>query len=693
VQVLNGILASQPPSWLPVLALLVIAALLIWRLDINLFSFHMFYRNRLVRCYLGASNADRRAHPFTGFDPNDDVKLTDLPRRPFHIVNTAINLTKVNNLAWQERKAGSFVFTRLYCGYSLPAGGSGEPDRNSYLRTSDYLSTLHPQGWISLGQALAISGAAASPNQGYHSSKAVAFLLTAFNVRLGWWMQNPAKRGAWGKPGPRFGLWYLLSEVFGLADEDTEYVYLSDGGHFDNLGIYELVRRRCRFIIAVDAGMDRQFGFEDLGNAVRKCQVDFGVRIDIDTKASIPDPGTGKSLYHCGVGRIHYEEADPNAVSGFLLYIKPSLTGNEPIDIMQYASVHPEFPHQSTTDQWFDESQFEAYRKLGHYTTTTVLEKSAVEPQPSQQRPLLDLFVDLSRRWYRPSARVEANFTKHAERLMRLQDTMREQKILSFLDSQIFPEWDHLLRGERHEAYTSLWLPDDAEELRAGFYFSLNLLELMQDVYLDLNLDEEWQHPDNRGWMNLFKHFSWAGMLRATYAIVRSNFGARFQRFCDVHLELPEGTIEINAIDRNAGTGAELKAWAAQRAKDGDVNFVEADLIYAFENRAAPAQPASAPGFDRLHAIRQVVPGIRRGKDAPADPKGKSELSFPVGVALTRGNAIVFFRIQDHLRNMGLGREALNALYKMGYVNLDFDEDAPDAKRILYLFASIKGRR
>jgi predicted acylesterase/phospholipase RssA len=693
VQVLDDILSSQPSSWIPVLGLFAIAALLVLRLDINLFSFHMFYRNRLVRCYLGASNADRRAHPFTGFDPEDNVKLTDLPPRPFHIVNAAINLTKVNNLAWQERKAGSFVFTRLYCGYSLPASGAGEIDRNGYQLASAFLSTQKPKAWISLGQALTISGAAASPNQGYHSSKAVAFLLTAFNVRLGWWMQNPAKPGAWGKPGPRFGLWYLLSEVFGLADEDTQYVYLSDGGHFDNLGIYELVRRRCRFIIAVDAGMDREFGFEDLGNAVRKCQVDFGVRIDIDTKASIPDPGTGRSLYHCGVGRIHYEDANPNAVSGFLLYIKPSLTGNEPVDIMQYAAVHPEFPHQSTADQWFDESQFEAYRKLGHYTSTTVLEKSAVEPQPGQQRPLLDLFVDLSRRWYRPSARIEANFTKHAERLMRLQDTMREQEILSFLDGQIFPEWDYLMHGGQHEIDTSLWLPVKMEELRAGFYFSLNLLELMQDIYLDLNLDEEWEHPDNRGWMNLFKHFSWVGMLRATYGVVRSNFGARFQRFCDVHLALPEGTIEISrGIERKVAIGAELKAWTAQRVKDGDVNFVEADKIYEFENPEPPAKPAAAPRFDKLHSIRLVFSGIRRGKDEPAEPDARSELSFPVGVALAQDNAIVFFRIQDHLRNMGLGRAALKVLY-IGYKDLHIDEDSPDAKRIRYLFASIKGRR
>ncbi len=622
-QTLNRMLDVQQPNWTPLLLLLALTLLLAWRLDINLFSFHMFYRNRLVRCYLGASNSQRQAHPFTGFDPDDNVKLTDLLPRPFHIVNTAINLTQVNNLAWQERKAASFVLTRTYCGYQLPASGPGEAAKLGYQRTDDYLK---PKGWLSLGQAMTISGAAVSPNQGYHSSKAVAFLLTVFNVRLGWWMQNPAKRRAWGAPGPRFGLKYLLSEVFGLADENTDFVYLSDGGHFENLGIYELVRRQCRFIIAVDAGMDSKFNFQDLGNAVRKCQVDFGVRIDIDPKASIPMPATGKSLYHCAVGRIHYEEADAKAISGFLLYIKPSLTGEEPVDILQYALAHPEFPHQSTADQWFDESQFEAYRKLGHHIATTVLETRAVEAQPGQPRALLDLFIDLSRRWYRPSARVEANFTKHAERLARLQDTMREQTNLHFLDAQIFREWDYLMHGGQSQVDTSLWLPEDAEELRAGFYFCVNLLELMQDVFIDLNLDAEWQHPDNRGWMNLFKHFAWAGMLRATYAVVCSNFGARFQRFCDVRLGLSKGEVEIDqAIKRDVGTGDALRNWTDARVKAAELNFVEAEMIYRFENPEA-AQPDGAPRFDQLHRIRLVVPGIRRGRGKPADSNWKSEL-------------------------------------------------------------------
>ncbi|MEO8158090.1 MAG: hypothetical protein ABI648_09865 [Betaproteobacteria bacterium] len=684
-QELNVVLQARPSTWLPVLLPLALILLLIARLDINLFSFHMFYRNRLVRCYLGASNRARNPHPFTGFDPKDNIKLADLPARPFHIVNTAINLTKVNNLAWQERKAASFVLTRAYCGYRLQSTGPNDPGTLGYQPTAQYLDS---RGWLSLGQALTISGAAVSPNQGYHSSKAVAFLLTVFNVRLGWWMQNPAQPGAWATPGPFFGLKYLLYEVLGLASEDTKFVYLSDGGHFENLGIYELVRRKCRFIIAIDAGMDPKFGFEDLGNAVRKCQVDFGVRIDIDTKASVPIQGSGKSLYHCGVGRIHYEEADRNAISGFLLYIKPSLTGNEPVDIMQYAAVHPEFPHQSTTDQWFDESQFEAYRKLGHYIVTTVIEKQTDTVKPI----LLDMFVDLGRRWYRPSARVEAHFTKHAERLMQLQDTLREQQILSFLDDQMFPEWNYLMAGGNHEARNSLWLPTDPEQLRAGFYFCLNLLELMQDVYLDLNLDEEWQHADNRGWMNLFRHLSWCGMLRATFAVVRSNFGARFQRFCAVRIDLREGDIEIAAkFTREGASGQALKAWTDRLVADGQVNFQEARQICLFENSDLAGASAATAKFDTLHRIRLVVPGVRRGEDKPADPDA-SELVFPVGLALTRGGAIVFFRIQDHLRNMGLGRQALERLFET-YKELTIDADSADAKRIEYLFYSIKGSR
>src|SRR5262249_32936048 len=130
---------------------------------------------------------------------------------------------------------------------------------------------------ISLGTAMAISGAAASPSQGYHSSPATAFLMTLFNVRLGAWLANPARhlKDELQRSGPAFALWPLASEMFGLADDRGRYLYLSDGGHFENLGVYEMLRRRCRFILVIDADEDRDCLFEDLGNAVRKSFIDL----------------------------------------------------------------------------------------------------------------------------------------------------------------------------------------------------------------------------------------------------------------------------------------------------------------------------------------------------------------------------------------------------------------------------------
>ena len=209
---------------------------------------------------------------------------------------------------------------------------------------------------------MAISGAAASPNMGYHSSPSVAFLLTVFNVRLGHWVGNPMHASTWHSSGPGFGGLYLVSELLGMTNGRTRYVYLSDGGHFENLGIYELVRRRCRYVVASDAGQDGRCGFEDLGNAIRKCYTDFGVRIEIEVEAMRSDEKTRRARRCFSVGQIHY----PDGMTGTLVYLKPALTDRTPADVLNYALQNTAFPHESTADQWFSEAQFESYRKLGY---------------------------------------------------------------------------------------------------------------------------------------------------------------------------------------------------------------------------------------------------------------------------------------------------------------------------------------
>jgi hypothetical protein len=390
-------------AWLTIPCLWILAASLLlfaaaWglsaRVDINEFSMHLFYRNRLVKCYLGASNVRQRwAHPFTGFDPNDDVLLSKLrthprnPREPrysgpFPIINTTLNLVQGGYLAWQERKAESFVFTPLNCGYDVWVERLRMRDQKYGYRPTDEYG--FPDGGFYLGGAMSISGAAASPNMGYHSSAAMAFLMTVFDVRLGWWAGNPRKE-KWQQATPAVGLAYLINELSGHTNDNSNYVYLSDGGHFENLGIYELVKRRCAFIVACDAGADPDCGFGDLGAAIRKCREDMGVEITIKTDGIFPStegPGT-RSQYHYAVGEIDYRKADlplpaggvPNGV-GIFVYIKASLTGDEPADVLNYKTEHPIFPHESTANQWFTESQFESYRTLGHHIANTVFEMS-----------------------------------------------------------------------------------------------------------------------------------------------------------------------------------------------------------------------------------------------------------------------------------------------------------------------------
>ncbi len=363
------------------------AVIIAWRLDVNLFALYYFYRQRLVRCYLGASRCESRdAHPFTGFDQDDDLALADLStaegtaqrcQRPCPIHNTALNLVAGGQLAWQERRAAAFAFTPLASGYGLTL-----PDARG-ARVEHFRPTAQYMGGVWIGTAMAISGAAASPNMGYHSSPALAFLMTVFNLRLGHWSPNPADDRAWTLHDPPFGGTYLIRELLGQTNLESPFAYLSDGGHFENLGVYELVRRRCACIVAIDAGQDAGSTFEDLGNAIRKCYADFGVTIAIGTQSL-------NSGYHA-IGRIDY----PDAPAGTLVYIKPRLLGDEPADLVNYAGVHAQFPHESTADQWFDESQFESYRKLGHHIGRAVFTAASNEVMQGREGAdkALDLFL------------------------------------------------------------------------------------------------------------------------------------------------------------------------------------------------------------------------------------------------------------------------------------------------------------
>jgi hypothetical protein len=286
--------------------------------------------------------------------------------RPMHITNAALNLVAGRNLAWQERKAESFTFSPLHSGsYRL-----------GYRPTVEYGG----QTGVTLGTAMTISGAAASPNMGYHTAPSLSFLMTLFNVRLGWWLGNPGVPGksTFHRDSPLNALMPLIAEATGRTNDTYSYVYLSDGGHFENLGLYEMVLRRRRYIFISDAGCDPKHEFQDLGNAIRKIRTDLGIPIEIDEPIALhPRPVVDETAKYCATGRIRYSCVDAGAEDGFLLYIKPTVYLREPKDIYNYARISQSFPHESTADQFFTESQFESYRMLGSHTIDQIVEGAA----------------------------------------------------------------------------------------------------------------------------------------------------------------------------------------------------------------------------------------------------------------------------------------------------------------------------
>jgi hypothetical protein len=361
------------------LFLVSLSAVASFFVNVNLFSLHALYRNRLVKAFLGASNVkpkpeDEERNSFDGFSQRDNLTMAELYKnmklgevKLYPVLNISLNLLATKNLAWQERKAESFVATPLF------TGGDRVGYRPSALYSAGWWGSFtEPQKGISLGTAMAISGAAVSPNWGYHSSPITSFLMMLANVRLGAWLGNPNHRSAWRYSGPRFSWRLFLQEALGLTDDQKPWIYLSDGGHFENLGLYEMVRRRCRTIVVSDAGADPKCTLEDLGNAVRKIAIDLGVkiefsRIDLRKRGDVALAGV-----YCAVGKIVYPEGRP----GRIIYFKPGFYGaEEPVDVRAYAAANAKFPHESTINQWFGESQFESYRSLGAYVIEKICGK------------------------------------------------------------------------------------------------------------------------------------------------------------------------------------------------------------------------------------------------------------------------------------------------------------------------------
>lgn len=210
---------------------------------------------------------------------------------------------------------------------------------------------------------MAVSGAAVSSQMGLQTVPALRALLAFLNIRLGYWIKSPKAEGGFKTPG----FTCLMREMLGFGlTEKSDWINLSDGGHIENMGVYELLRRRCKFIISVDGEADPDSTFHGHLTLVRHAQIDFGVRIEPELTELRPDSVARFSRSHTMMSRVHYPASgDKPAGTGLILYLKLSMTGDEVELVKRYRMLNPDFPHQTTLDQFFDEEQFEAYRQLG----------------------------------------------------------------------------------------------------------------------------------------------------------------------------------------------------------------------------------------------------------------------------------------------------------------------------------------
>jgi len=335
--------------------------------DINLTSVNGFYRDRLAAAYLVGQNTRGDV------DIEEDVNLHDLrqkgSRAPYHLVNVALNLQGSKDPGIRQRNSDFFIFSKRFVGSR----------RTGYCHSED-LEAVFPQ--MDLATAMGISAAAASPNMGRATVPILVAVLTLMNIRLGYWIPNPGRLVEWARRKRR-GVgsveatlknrfyWRVRpsnfrKEMLGELNEVDRWVNLSDGGHIENMAVFELLRRRCKYILCGDGEADPKLRFTGLATLVRTARLDLGVEIEIVCE-NVSLNERGRSFEHWALGRIRYPGETSDESAGYLLYLKSSLTGDEDEVIAEYRARHPSFPHQSTADQFFDEDQFEAYRALGQH--------------------------------------------------------------------------------------------------------------------------------------------------------------------------------------------------------------------------------------------------------------------------------------------------------------------------------------
>jgi hypothetical protein len=387
-------------EWLALLGALGLAALVWVFVDLNQWSLNPFYRRRLSTAFFVERDAKGgvKEQPF-----RNRVRFSRLrtgERFPQLIVCAAANVSDAG-VTPPGRRATPFRFSK---------DGIGGP-LVTVRRADDYEEKAELLGRdATLPAAVSVSGAAVSPTMGKKTLRAFTILLTLTNVRLGVWLPNPARlpdrevnptrrarvlgwvfgdvendtANRWvqwlgaRRPGPQ----YLFKEMFGRTRITDRYLYVTDGGHYDNLGLVELLRDGCTTIFCLDGGGDRAGSYQALGEAVALARSELGVDIEVDPLAIAPHKKKEFAPTDHVIGRIRYRGTTGEAPldgqagdegTGILVYCRAAVTADAPWDVRDFRDRDPRFPIHSTLDQLFNDQKFESYRALGAWTTRRAL--------------------------------------------------------------------------------------------------------------------------------------------------------------------------------------------------------------------------------------------------------------------------------------------------------------------------------
>lgn len=507
---------AEPHDWLAVLVTTIALALAGHVLISVPSTLHGFYRSRIEESFLQTAEEAGEGNRL----PQD---WPDQVARPIHVVNCCASDTHYSTADQLDRRGASV---------SLSAVGAYPSGRGVMAKMAS----------PTLSEALTASAAAVDPSMGIYSARLgrlVAFVLFAFNMRLGiWWQPNQATT-----PRKTLPMRYLVGRLsmrpwkemlshISLPTPSTEPDHkayhnpgidfrITDGGHFDNLAAYEMIRRRCRYVVICDGGADPGNHFAELASLQRLVRRDFGVEIEIDLDPLRVD-AEGKSLRHLAAGRIRYPNSYANSEYGFqahgvLIYVKPGLTGDEPEDLTQYQAVSPTFPHETTTDQFFDNRQWEAYRKLGEHSVVEDLgfvsryldEGGAADPKLAAR--LFDAAIrELGSEDHRIRTSPSRSSNRFADRLAKRPDGWIDE-LLSEL--------------------SGIGDDDARKRARQSLLDTMSLLETLEESYYRCDLGRHGDHLENWGVENRADRVSESTEVRRWWPVVASLYSIPFRNY------------------------------------------------------------------------------------------------------------------------------------------------------------------